>query len=80
MNPKHEHSLYGFCNYWIEYFLEHGSFEPEVEESLESFGLLERADYDPKIHGEMECEPGDYIFIVTELGQSIRDRCNDTGD
>lgn len=48
----------------------------EISELGQKLGLLERAAYDPKKHGQIDCycDEGDEIFILSSKGRAIRAR------
>jgi len=47
----------------------------DFQEIGEKTGLLQRVPYDPEQHGEeVEADPGDLIYILTNLGRSCLEK------
>jgi hypothetical protein len=56
-------------NRWAESMTEVGP--DEIQEWGFELGLLEETIYDPEKHGEIEADPGDTIYVDSELGRAI---------
>ncbi len=59
----------GFWNELVAYMFEHLELDGGTFEDLGvKYGLLEEVSYDPDIHGCMDVEPGDKVYINIEGG------------
>jgi len=57
-----------------EHFLEDESSELDYSDFVdfaEEIGLLMQVPYNPEVHGEMDVEPGDRIYVMTDLGRLL---------